>query len=82
MGIFRTFEEFWDGLNESTKMRMNKADAEFGWVSASTNVPKARLQGRRQALKELAYELDSTDRFQERDLVNAFYKTDVSYNEE
>jgi len=82
MGIFRTFNDFWLGLSESSKIRMNKADVEFGYMASSLNIKQARLQGRREALKELAYELDSTDRFHERDLVQTFYKTDVSYIEE
>jgi hypothetical protein len=82
MGVFRTFEDFWEGMQEDTKLRMNKADCAFGWMAGSLNIKHAKLQGRREALKHLIHELDSTDRFRERDLVQSFYRTDISFNEE
>lgn len=81
-GPFRSFETWWDSLGETTKQRMNKADASLVWMTRAIDVKAAKLQGRKEALKELIYELDSTDRFHERDLVQSFYKTDVSYSEE
>ena len=81
-GPFRSFETWWDSLSETTKQRMNKADASLVWMTRAIDVKAAKLQGRKEALKELIYELDSTDRFRERDLVQSFYKTDVSYSEE
>lgn len=81
-GPFRSFETWWYSLSETTKQRMNKADASLVWMTRAIDVKAAKLQGRKEALKELIYELDSTDRFRERDLVQSFYKTDVSYSEE
>ena len=81
-GPFRSFETWWESLSETTKQRMNKADASLVWMTRAMDVKAAKLQGRREALKELIHELDSTDRFRERDLVQSFYKTDVSYSEE
>lgn len=81
-GPFRSFETWWESLSETTKQRMNKADASLVWMTRAIDVKAAKLQGRKEALKELIYELDSTDRFRERDLVQSFYKTDVSYSEE
>lgn len=81
-GPFRSFETWWDSLSETTKQRMNKADASLVWMTRAIDVKAAKLQGRKEALKELIHELDSTDRFRERDLVQSFYKTDVSYSEE
>ena len=81
-GPFRSFEAWWDSLSETTKQRMNKADASLVWMTRAVDVKAAKLQGRKEALKELIHELDSTDRFRERDLVQSFYKTDVSYSEE
>lgn len=81
-GPFRSFETWWESLSETTKQRMNKADASLVWMTRAIDVKAAKLQGRKEALKELIYELDSTDRFHERDLVQSFYKTDVSYSEE
>ena len=82
MGEFRTFEDWWIALNPTTRERMNKADASLVWMTRAIDVKAAKLQGRKEALKELIHELDSTDRFRERDLVQSFYKTDVSYSEE
>ena len=82
MGEFRTFEDWWLALNPTTRERMNKADASLVWMTRAMDVKAARLQGRREALHELIYELDSTDRFHERDLVQSFYETDVSYKKE
>ena len=81
-GPFRSFETWWESLSETTKQRMNKADASLVWMTRAMDVKAAKLQGRKEALKELIHELDSTDRFHERDLVKSFYKTDVSYSEE
>ena len=81
-GPFRSFETWWESLSETTKQRMNKADASLVWMTRAIDVKAAKLQGRKEALKELIHELDSTDRFRERDLVQSFYKTDVSYSEE
>lgn len=81
-GPFRSFETWWESLSETTKQRMNKADASLVWMTRAMDVKAAKLQGRKEALKELIHELDSTDRFRERDLVQSFYKTDVSYSEE
>ena len=81
-GPFRSFETWWESLSETTKQRMNKADASLVWMTRAIDVKAAKLQGRKEALKELIYELDSTDRFRERDLVQSFYETDVSYSEE
>ena len=53
MGIFRTFNDFWEGLSESSKIRMNKSDVEFGYMASSLNIKQARLQGRRDALRDL-----------------------------
>jgi hypothetical protein len=82
MGIFRTFNDFWEGLSESSKIRMNKADVEFGYMASSLNIKQARLQGRRDALRDLWQEFDMHDMFKERDQVRAFYRSDVSFNEE
>lgn len=81
-GPFRSFETWWESLSETTKQRMNKADASLVWMTRAIDVKAAKLQGRKEALKELIHELDSTDKFRERDLVQSFYKTDVSYSEE
>ena len=81
-GPFRSFETWWESLSPATQMRMNKADCSLVWMTRAVDVKAAKLQGRREALKELIHELDSTDRFRERDLVQSFYKTDVSYSEE
>jgi len=81
-GPFRSFETWWNALSETTRQRMNRADAEFVWMTRAIDIKAAKLQGRREALKNLIHELDSTDRFNERNLVQSFYKTDVSYIEE
>lgn len=81
-GPFRSFEDWYTTLSQTTRERMNKADAEFVWMTRAVDVKAAKLQGRREALKSLIHELDSHDYFRERDMVQSFYKSDVSYNEE
>ena len=81
MGACRTFNEFWNALPLSMREKMNIHDAEFVFMARDNDIKQARLDGRKAALKELIHELDSTDRFEERDLVNAFYKTDISYED-
>lgn len=79
MAALRTFKDWWFSLSETTKERINLHDAEFVWMSRTSDMVPYKLAGRREALKELIYELDSHDYFQARDLVKAFYKTDKSY---
>ena len=81
-GPLKTFQDWWLTLSQTAKERMNLHDAEFVWMACSVNINKAKILGRREALKDLIRELDSTDRFRERDLVQSFYKTDISYIEE
>lgn len=81
-GPFRSFEFWWESLSETTKQRMNKADASLVWMTRAMDVKVAKLQGRRDALTELWQEFDQHDMFRERDLVRSFYRTDVSYDEE
>lgn len=81
-GPFRSFEDWWIALNPTTRERMNKADASLVWMTRAVDVKAAKLQGRREALKSLIHELDSHDYFRERDMVQSFYKSDVSYREE
>lgn len=82
MGPSRTFNEFWNSLPLSMREKMNIHDAEYVFMARDHDVKQARLTGRKAALKELIHELDSTDRFHERNLVQAFYKTDVCFNED
>ena len=81
-GPLKTFQDWWLALSQTAKERMNLHDAEFVWMACLVNINKAKILGRREALKDLIRELDSTDRFRERDLVQSFYKTDISYIEE
>jgi hypothetical protein len=77
--MIRTFQTFWESLPLSTRERMNMHDAEFVWIAQSANMPQYKLQGRREALRDLIHEFDSHDYFKERDLTINFYKTDKSY---
>lgn len=75
----RKFIDFWESLSANTKERLNLHDAEFVWISRSADMVPYKLEGRREALKQLMYELESHDYFQAADLVRSFYKTDNSY---
>ena len=77
-GPIKTFQEWYLALSQTTKERMNLHDAEFVWMSCLPNVKAAKLQGRREALRELYWELSSHDHFNEANLVKSFYKTDIS----
>ena len=77
MGPFRQFNEFWDTLSEASKLRMNKGDVEFGWLAASSDIKPAKLQGRRDALIALYWEMQTHDYFKEAQMVKSFYKTDI-----
>lgn len=78
--LFRTFNQFWEGMSDHRKINMNKADVEFGWLASAANLNDARLLGRRNALRELFNEFQRHDYFHEAKLVNSFYKTDISFS--
>ena len=77
-GPIKTFQSWWEALSQTAKERMNLHDAEFVWMACSVNINAARLQGRREALRDLFWELESHDYFSEARLVSSFYKTDKS----
>ena len=78
--LFRTFSQFWEGMSDHRKISMNKADVEFGWLASAANLNDAKIQGRRNALRELFHEFQCHDYFSEAKMVNSFYKTDISFS--
>lgn len=79
-GPLREFKDWYLALSQTAKERMNVHDLEFAWLARSLDIKPAIRLGRKHALRDLYNELMQHDYCNEANLVNSFYKTDISYD--
>lgn len=80
MGEMRSFEQFWDGLYPETQKKMNKADASFIWMCRASDIKKAEMLGRHQALNEIIDRFEMEEMYSSANFVHRYMQDDRSFD--
>jgi hypothetical protein len=61
MSVLSKFRQWWEQLPVETRMKMNQADMEFAWISASNAHEQLEYQARHAAANERAAIVQTTE---------------------